>query len=47
MPEENGGAGAEENYDRDDGAGLEPGGGLGGEDLRFFGGVDVGICHKC
>ena len=47
MPEENGGTGAEEDYDRDDGAGLEPGGGLGGEDLRFFGGVDVGICHKC
>jgi len=47
LPEENGGTGAEEDYDRDDGAGLEPGGGLGGEDLRFFGGVDVGICHKC
>ena len=40
MPEENGGTGAEEDYDRDDGAGLEPGGGLGGEDLRFFGGVE-------
>ena len=40
MPEKNGDAGAEENYDRDDGAGLEPGGGLGGEDLRFFGGVE-------
>ena len=43
MPEKNSGAGAEENYDRDDGAGLEPGGGLGGEDLRFFGGVEEGI----
>ena len=43
MPEKNSGAGAEENYDRDDGAGLKPGGGLGGEDLRFFGGVEEGI----
>jgi len=43
LPEKNGDAGAEENYDRDDGAGLEPGGGLGGEDLRFFGGVADGI----
>jgi len=43
LPEKNGGTGAEENYDRNDGAGLEPSGGLGGEDLRFFGGVEAGI----
>ena len=43
MPEENGGTGAEEDYDRNDGAGLEPSGGLGGEDLRFFGWVADGI----
>ncbi len=43
MPEKNGDAGAEENYDRDDGTGLEPSGGLGGEDLRFFGWVADGI----
>ena len=43
MPEKNGDACAEENYDRDDGAGLEPSGGLGGENLRFFGGVADGI----
>ena len=43
MPEKNGGTGAEENYDRNDVAGLEPSGGLGREDLRFFGGVEAGI----
>ena len=43
MPEKNGDAGAEKNYDRDYGAGLEPSGGLGGENLRFFGGVADGI----
>jgi len=43
LPEKNGDPGAEKNYDREDGAGFEPGGGLGGEDLRFFSGVEEGI----
>jgi len=39
LPKKNGDTGAKENYDRGDGAGLEPSEGLGREDLRFFGGV--------
>jgi len=43
LPYENGGSGAEQNNDGEEGAGFKPGGGLGGKDPRFFGGVKEGV----
>ena len=43
MPEKNGGAGAEQNNDGEEGAGFKPDGGLGRKDPRFFGGIEEGV----